>query len=44
MDSYSELGFTYSHPQYAQGTDEAEKFLAGSFNFQLDEIEIYQKE
>ena len=43
MDSYSNLGFTYSHPQYEYGTDEAVSFLAGSFNFQLDEIEVYQK-
>ena len=34
------------HPQYAQGTDEAKTFLAGSSKFQLDEneIEIYEKE
>jgi hypothetical protein len=44
MESYSELGHTYSHPQYAQGTNEAVSFLAGSFEFQLDEIEVYQKE
>ena len=44
MDSRSNLGFTYKHPQYAQGTDEACTFLAGSFNFQLDEIEVYEKE
>jgi hypothetical protein len=44
MDSYSELGHTYSHPQYAEGTNEAVSFLAGSFEFQLDEIEVYQKE
>ena len=44
MDSCSCLGGTYKHPQYAQGTNEAETFLAGSFNFQLDEIEVYRKE
>ena len=43
MDSYSYLGWTYSHPQYAKGTDEAFTFLAGSRNFQLDEIEVYEK-
>ena len=42
-DSYSELGFTYTHPQYACGTDEAKSFLAGSYKFQLSEIEVYQK-
>jgi hypothetical protein len=44
MNSFSNLGFAYRHPQYSYETVEAESFLAGSFNFQLDEIEIYQKE
>jgi hypothetical protein len=49
MDSYSNLGNCYDHPKYAKGastiqTDEASTFLAGSCYFQLDEIEIYQKE
>ncbi len=44
MDSWSNLGGTYKHPQYAWGTDEVQKFLAGSHNFQLDEIEVYEKE
>jgi hypothetical protein len=44
MDSYSLLGYFYSHPQYAYGTNEARTFLAGSYEFQLDEIEVYQKE
>jgi hypothetical protein len=44
MDNYSNLGFSYQHPQYAHGTNEAETFLAGSFKFQLDEIEVYQNE
>ncbi len=44
MDSYSRLGNTYKHPQYRYGTNEAQTFLAGSFHFQLDEIEVYQKE
>jgi hypothetical protein len=43
-DSYSNLDHTYKHPQYEYGTDEAESFLAGSHEFQLDEIEVYQKE
>jgi hypothetical protein len=41
------LGYSYKHPQYAWGTNEAtneKTFLAGSFWFQLDEIEVYQKE
>jgi hypothetical protein len=44
MDSHSNLSHTYSHPQYAYGTDEANSFLAGSHKFQLDEIEVYHKE
>jgi hypothetical protein len=44
MDSYSYLGTTYSHPQYLEGTNEAETFLAGSYSFKLVEIEVYQKE
>jgi hypothetical protein len=44
MDSYSFLGRTYKHPQYGLNTNEAFTFLAGSHNFQLDEIEVYKKE
>ncbi len=43
MDSFSILGHAYSHPQYSFGTDEAQTFLAGSHQFQLDEIEVFQK-
>jgi BTB/POZ domain-containing protein KCTD9 len=43
MDSYSFLGRTYKHPQYEYGTNEAKSFLAGSYRFQLDEIEVYEK-
>ena len=44
MDSFSNLGKSYTHPQYAYGTDEAKTFMAGSFKFQLDEIEVFQRE
>ncbi len=44
MDSWSNLGYSYKHPRYAFGTNEAQTFLAGSYKFQLDEIEVYQKE
>jgi hypothetical protein len=44
MDSYSNFGRSYKHPQYAFGTKEAKTFLAGSYKFQLDEIEVYLKE
>jgi hypothetical protein len=41
---YSNLGYVYSHPQYVYCTDEAKSFLTGSQTFQLDEIEVYQRE
>ena len=44
MDNYSNLGYSYSHPQYGFETNEAQTFLAGSNPFRLDEIEVYQKE
>ena len=44
MENRSYLGESYSHPQYEFGTDEAKSFLAGSHEFQLEEIEVYQKE
>jgi hypothetical protein len=43
MNGYSNLGYSYKHPQYARGTNEAKTFLAGSNPIQLDEIEVYQK-
>jgi len=44
MNCYSDLGYVYYHPQYAQGTNEAKTFLSGSNFFHLDEIEVYQKQ
>ena len=38
--SYSKLGVSYQHPQPSQG----HSYLAGSDEFQLTEIEVYQKE
>ena len=38
--SYSKLGVSYQHPQPEQG----HSYLAGSDEFQLTEIEVYQKE
>jgi len=40
-DSYSNLGI---HPDYVNGSNEARSFLAGSYNFQVSEIEVYTKE
>ena len=42
-NSYSNLGHSYSHPDYAAGSNEAKSFLAGSNNFQVSEIEVYTK-
>jgi hypothetical protein len=44
MDSHSDLSHTYSHPRYEFNTNEGQTFLSGSYNFQLDEIEVYEKE
>jgi hypothetical protein len=44
IGSYSRLGYSYLNPQYTYGTNDANTFLAGSYEFQLDEIEVYQKE
>ena len=41
--SYSRLGYSFTHPRYAYGSNEAESFLAGSHNFQVEEIEVYAK-
>jgi hypothetical protein len=37
--SYSRLGNAYEHPDPIRGIS----YLAGSFEFQLSEIEVYQK-
>lgn len=42
--SYSNLGTSYKHPRYPYGTNESKAFMAGSYNFQTDEIEVYKKE
>ncbi len=42
--SYSNLGHSYSHPDYRFETNEAKTFLAGSYNFQVSEIEVYTKQ
>ena len=40
----SNLGLVYKHPLYQHGSIEAKSFLAGSYFFQLSEIEVYEKE
>jgi hypothetical protein len=42
--SCSNLGPSYKHPDYAFGSNEAESFLAGSYNFQVSDIEVYTKQ
>ena len=42
-NSSSNLGHSYIHPDYPKGSKEANSFLAGSFNFQVDEIEVFTK-
>jgi hypothetical protein len=42
--SYSNLGTSYKHPEFIYGSKEIKEFLADSYNFQTDEIEVYQKQ
>ena len=39
--NHSNLGANYRHGLYGFGSVEAKEFLAGSFNFLVDEIEVY---
>ena len=41
--SSSNLGQSYSFNQNKYGSNSAQTFLAGSYNFYLNEIEVYQK-
>jgi hypothetical protein len=43
-DSYSNLGASYSHPDYAYGSNEAKSFLAGSNKFQISDLEVFSKQ
>lgn len=40
-ESCSNLGNSYKHSEIISGSEEARKFLAGSFKFQTSEIEVY---
>ena len=44
MGSYSSLGNAFKHAEYVYGTNEVKSFLAGSYQFELSDIEIYQME
>ena len=39
--SYSNLGHSFNTPHLAYDTTEAKSFLAGSYNFQVSEIEVF---
>ncbi len=41
--SYSNLGCSFTHPDYAYESNEAKSFLAGSSKFQVSEIEVYSE-
>ena len=41
--SWSNLGNSYVHPNYAFESNEALSFLVGSYYFQASEIEVYTK-
>jgi hypothetical protein len=43
MDNFSNLGNAYNHPSYLLESKEAASFLAGTLNFQIEEIEVYQR-
>ena len=43
LESFSNLGSSYIHPDYTKGSKEARSFLAGSYNFQVAEMEVYTK-
>ena len=42
--SSSRLGYSYKHPQYEEFSNEANCFLAGSYYFQTNEIEVFSIE
>jgi hypothetical protein len=41
--NYSRFGHTYSLPNYPPGSHKAESFLAGSYYFTIDEIEVFRR-
>ena len=41
MNSYSNICNSYIHNRLVYGSDEAKSFLAGSVNFNVNEIEVY---
>jgi len=41
--SFSEFGYSYQHERYPKDTVKANSILAGSLNFQVQEIEVFAK-
>lgn len=41
-ESFSNLGVCFRHPSYTVGSNEAKRFLAGSYKFTISEIEVFQ--
>ena len=41
-DSYSSLGFTYTHRDFQRDSESANSILAGTQFFEVDEIEVFQ--
>ena len=39
--SFSNFGYDYKHADYQNGTEKANSILAGSYNFQTLEIEVF---
>ena len=39
--SYSNLGYSYIHPEYTYESNEIRSFLAGSYKFLTSEIEVF---
>ena len=42
IDSYANLGISYSHPKYWFYSTKAQTFLANSKHFKVREIEVFQ--
>lgn len=43
-NNHSDLGISFEHSVYAWGSNEAQEFLAGSYYFKTNEIEVYKVE
>ena len=42
-NSFTNLGHSYKHTYYAPGTNDVKFFMAGTYNFQVFDIEVFQK-